>query len=58
MCLRALGTHGGPRLADNTPGERRTRSRYHHAVSINIEAPVDCAGSRKITQGKRDKGGI
>lgn len=41
MCSRALVINGGRLLADNTPGELRTRSRYHHAVSLSIEAPVD-----------------
>ncbi|WP_305829150.1 ABC transporter ATP-binding protein [Pseudomonas aeruginosa] len=41
MCSRALVINGGRLLADNTPGELRTRSRYHHAVSLRIEAPVD-----------------
>lgn len=36
-----LVINGGRLLADNTPGELRTRSRYHHAVSLSIEAPVD-----------------
>jgi ABC-2 type transport system ATP-binding protein len=59
VCTRAIIIDQGKIVADGTPGELESRSRYHQAVSVRLKSPydlvADLAGNPEIDQVEQDE---
>jgi ABC-2 type transport system ATP-binding protein len=47
VCTRAIIIASGRIVADETPSALEARSRYHHAVSLRFEKPVELEAARR-----------
>ncbi len=51
LCTRAIIIARGRIVADDTPAQLATRSRYHNAVSVQLQQPAQLAAARTALEG-------
>jgi len=54
VCSRTLIIAGGRKVADSTPAELESRSRYHQAINVRFKRPVAAASTLAALAGVQE----